>query len=236
MPNQNDIAIALVNQLKGLDPSVSAEIGTPERKIIDAVAAGLADAQIGLNNLSGALDINAKVGDNLDRFLTLFGFARQQPTRAVGYVTFTRNSPATQNIIIPANTQVFASIPDVSGGTNNSTTFFVTQFQATIPAGSAPTPSVTVPIQAVVAGATGNLAANTITSFAGTPVFGITSVTNQAATTGGLDAETDNEFKVRFQNSAFRNLAGTNDQYLGLVAANKNVTKPMLVAPISRYG
>jgi len=68
----------MVAQMRVIDPSVSLEIGTPERKILDTVAQALSDAQVDLNVLSKALDVDSKVGSDLDKFLALFGFARQQ--------------------------------------------------------------------------------------------------------------------------------------------------------------
>src|SRR3954468_21793694 len=105
---QAELSGQMLAQLRMLDPSVSAEVGTPERKILDTVAQALADAQVDLTQLGGALDIDAKYGTQLDRFLTLFGFARQIATRSTGYITFSRTSPSTQDIRIPAGTQVIA--------------------------------------------------------------------------------------------------------------------------------
>src|SRR5881275_3033747 len=105
---QKDLASQMLAQLRLLDPSVSAEVGTPERKILDTIAQALSDAQVDLVQLSGALDVDAKVGANLDKFLALFGFGRQDPTRATGFVEFGReeNAPSNVNIRIPVGTQI----------------------------------------------------------------------------------------------------------------------------------
>src|SRR3954468_8757299 len=99
---QAQLATQMLAQLRLLDPSVSAEVGTPERKIIDTVAQALADAQVDLPQLAGALDVDAKYGASLDRFLSLFGFGRRMPTYATGIITFSRSSPSTMPIRIPA--------------------------------------------------------------------------------------------------------------------------------------
>lgn len=236
MFSQQEITEAIVSQLKLIAPDIGAGLGTPERKIIESVAAQLASQSISLNAVNGALDLESKVGDNLDRFLTMFGYARQTATRATGFVTFKANNPPEQDIVIPANTQLFATLtsPSNTGGAPQSVVYFLTQFQGIIPAHSSPA-EVTVPVIAQVAGSTGNVSANSITSFGGSPVFGVTSVTNSLPTKGGIDEENDSEFKVRFQNTVFRNLAGTEDQYLGLIASTPFTTKATIIGPISRY-
>lgn len=222
---QREQAINMVAQLRLVDPSISAEIGTPERKIIDVVAQALTDSQIDLTALQGALDIDSKFAGNLDRFVALFGFGRQAALYARGFAKFGRLLPATEDITIPANTRVMA----VSGGRS---VIFLTTYAAVLPAGEVEVP---VPIRAVQAGVDGNVATNAIATIVGNPVFGITTVTNDTPTAGGKDAESDNQLKVRFKNTIFRNLAGTEDQYLALAVATPFSTKANVVGPISRY-
>src|SRR4051794_21623613 len=103
---QNQLALQMLAQLRVLDPSVSAEVGTPERKILDTVAQALSDTQVDLTQLASALDIDAKYGSNLDNFLALFGFGRQQAVQATGFVTFHRDVASTVDIRIPAGSQM----------------------------------------------------------------------------------------------------------------------------------
>jgi uncharacterized phage protein gp47/JayE len=229
---QRELAAQMLAQLRALDPSVSAEVGTPERKILDTVAEALADAQVDLTALAQALNIDNKFGTNLDRFLTLFGFSRQRATRATGYVTFGRTSAGTQDIIIPAASELIAPgiiTPDGLIADN----FYRTLFSVTLPAGATQTSA--VPVEAVMAGSIGNIAAQKVQDFSGTPVYGITLVTQEAPISGGIDEEDDNTFKVRFRNTVFRNLAGTQDQYLGMVASTAFSTKANVVGSVSRY-
>jgi uncharacterized phage protein gp47/JayE len=227
---QAELSGQMLAQLRMLDPSVSAEVGTPERKILDTVAEALADAQIDLTQLAGALDIDAKYGSALDRFLTLFGFARQQATRATGFVTFSRESPSTQDIRIPALTQVSAS-GDITLDAA-ADLLYETTFEVVLTAGQL---SVVAPVRAILPGASYNLAANRISGFGGSPIFGIHTVTNETAITGGMDAESDDDLKVRFKNTVFRNLAGTSDQFMALAASALFTTRANVVGPISRY-
>lgn len=229
---QQQFAVQMVAQLRALDPAFSAEIGTPERKLIDTTAQVLAENQIDITVLSGALDLDAKHGANLDSFLALLGFGRHQATYATGFVTFSRPTASNFAIPVPIGTQVMA--PNVTqANTNLSRSLtFITTFTVTLPAGQT---SVVVPIQAVSPGSDGNVGAGQITTMINQPVTGVTTITNENPTKGGLDAEDDDELKTRFRNTVFRNMAGTPDMYLALAVATAFTTKANVVGPISRY-
>lgn len=220
----------MVAQLRILDPSISAEVGTPERKIIDTVAQSLADNQVDLTGLAGATDIDSKYGSNLDQFTSLFGFARQGATYATGYVTFERNSPAPATINIPQGATIQSNVSTSQGQ--------YLQYATTV-GGSIITNATTsnaIPVQCTVSGSVGNAAAASLTNMVGVPlVSGVTGVTNVAPISGGTDVESDNVYKVRFKNTVFRNLAGTEDQYLALAVSTAYSTKANAIGPISQY-
>lgn len=229
---QDQIAQQLVAQLRTLDPSVSAEVGTPERKLLDTFAQALVEAQVNANLVSGALDFDTKVGTDLDAYIGTFGFGRQQGGFATGFVTFSRPTASAYNITIPGGTQIVGIEADVNG--NSFTVTFQTTTAVTLTTGQT---SVAAPIQSLLAGAQGNVAPNTITQFGnlGAPPLGITTVTNSIPTTNGTDVETDPELKVRFRNTVFRNMAGTQDQYMALAVATQFSTKANVIGPVSRY-
>jgi hypothetical protein len=227
---QQTISLQMLAQLRRLDPSVSAEVGTPERKILDTVAQSLSDSQIDLTALQQGLDINSKYGDGLDRFLALFGFARQKATYATGFITLSRVTPSTVDIVIPSNTQI--RVPPSDTNDPHEQSIFYTTVSVTLVAGQT---EVVAPIRAAVAGSASNVAANTIVEQIGSPILGITGITNETATRGGIDREGDPEFKVRFQNTVFRNLAGTRDQYLALAVSTQYSLKANVVGPQSYW-
>lgn len=230
---QRDLALQMVAQLRLLDPSASAEVGTPERKLIDTFGQAMYDSSIDLDALQQELDVDSKYGAGLDRFLGIFNFRRIAATYATGFVTFSRPTPSNFDIRIPANTLVQAPGQPASGDAEATTTVqFFTTFDVVLPAGST---SVVAPIRATVSGLVGNVATNTIAQIVGTPPPGITTVINDTPTNNGHDSESDNEFKVRFKNTVFRNLAGTRDQFLALGIATAYTTKANVVGPQSRY-
>lgn len=232
--SQSELALQMLAQLRVLDPSVSAEVGTPERKILDTVAQALSDSQVDLTQLSGALDIDAKYGSNLDRFLALFGFGRQQAVKATGFITFSRETESTLDIRIPSGSQIMLPPGQIAiDETGHSTDpIYETTFEVTLLAGET---SIITPIRAIVAGTVGNLEAGKALQFVGSPVFGITGLVNEAPITGGTDREDDDQLKTRFKNTVFRNLAGTQDQYMALAVSTAFTTKVNVVGPVSRY-
>ena len=224
-----DFSTQMVAQLRVLDPSISAEVGTPERKIIDTVAESLAQNQVDLTGLSGALDIASKYGSNLDQFTALFGFARQTAQAATGYVVFSCVNAAVQQISIPVGTVIQTTQVNANGQFPQ----YYTTAGGLIPAGA--TASAAVPVTCAITGSQGNSPAGTLTNLVGSITLGVTSVTNGAPITGGINAETDNQFKARFQNTVFRNMAGTDDQYLATAVSTAFTTIANVVGPQSKY-
>jgi len=219
----------IINQLQLLDPSVSAEVGTPERKLIEATAEMAASSQVDFTVLNQQHDLDAMAGGRLDAYLSVFNFSRQSAVPAYGSVTFSRTTAATNAITIPLGTQVQALIDDLLF----PTVTYVTVQQAVLEAGQL---SVVVPVQATVAGTIGNVDAGQVTGFGGLrSINGITNVTNAAPLVGGLDAENDAAYKTRFQNTFLRNISGTTDMFLALAVAMSGVTKANVVGPMSRY-
>lgn len=229
MATVQQIVDNILNQLSILAPDMSAEIGTPERKLVEAVAEQIAQASVDFEVLNAQHDLDTMTGNRLDSFLSNFGFGRQQPTRGTGSVTFSRLSSASDSITIPRGTQVVARQSDIGF----ASIFFATTATVVLQGGST---SVDAAIEATVPGTFANLPANSINAFGGPQtVPGISSVTNAAPTSGGLDGETDAELKVRFKNTVFRNQSGTEDQFLALSVSTPFTSKANVVGPISRY-
>src|SRR3954466_6346131 len=153
MATQQEIAQNIVAQLRVLDPSISAEIGTPERKIIDSFAQAIAEAEAELGLLDGALDFNSKVGSDLDKFFGLFRFGRQQGSRATGFATFSRTTTTPLAIRVPRGTQIIAPTANVT---------FRTTADVIMTVG---TSTVLAPVESIVVGTAGNVGSNQITQF-----------------------------------------------------------------------
>lgn len=202
---QADIASQMKAALAASMPELDTSVGTPASKILDAVAGSISDAYLDNQLLTYTYDIDSKTDADLDSFCQLFGIARLPAKRATGTVTFTRGSDNTDAIVfIPINFQITSA--------TDTGIIFQTVTGATMNVG---TLSVSVPVQAVDAGPGGNIGPNLITNMS-SPIQGVASVTNTAATTGGVDQETDTALRARWKATVFRNMAGTEDMFLGI--------------------
>jgi uncharacterized phage protein gp47/JayE len=222
-----DISNSIRASLSVLDPDISTEPITPERKIIDSVAQAIANAGVDTFVSNYQFDIDTKVGADLDKFVALFGFARQGGRSSNGVITFNRTSTSTVDYFIPAGTQITKPASSVSNAV-----VFQTTLDSTIYSG---TTSADAPIECTVVGIVGNVPAFTITSVNSISGSGITSVTNNDPTTGGTNLETDDELRVRFKNTVFRNISGTSDQYLALAISSRFADKANVIGPTSRF-
>jgi uncharacterized phage protein gp47/JayE len=136
------------------------------------------------------------VGADLDSFYADYGFSRLSANASTGQVTFSRFT-ATQQAVVP----VGATVQTTDGSQTFTVTLDTTNsaYSATLAGYVLPinTASVNVPVQANVAGAAGNVQANTITLItSGIPA--VDTVTNSAAFTNGNNAESDAASRIRF--------------------------------------
>lgn len=143
--------------------------------------------------------LTSATGAQVDNWLAqfpLFG-GRLGATYATGSVTFSRYTSVASALIPPGSlvrtadgTQTFTIVADTT-----NPLWSAAQSGYLLPAGTA---SATVPVQAVVAGAGANVAANTITQIVGS-LPGIDTVNNAAAFTNGENQESDDAVKARFK-------------------------------------
>jgi uncharacterized phage protein gp47/JayE len=214
-------------QLKVIDPAISADPLTPERKIIDTFAEVMADTQIDYFIINYQYDVDTKVGTDLDKFVALFGFARHSGRRGTGSVTFSRATVSDVDILIDAGTQIVKPATTVS-----PVVVFFTTASVVL---AANTLAVEAPIEAADVGPLGNVPAGTITTLSTGSSNQISTVINENGTTGGTNEESDAELRIRFKNTIFRNISGTKDQYLALAIASRFANKANIIGPQSRY-
>ena len=221
------VAAEILAKLAKTAPGFSLEIGTPERKIVDAVAESISEAYIDQYLVGSLMDIESKAGLELEQWCGIFGFGRMQGRRAAGTVRIELKNSNSQDVTIQKNSPFYTRNSLPSSG--NQTYFRAIQ-AVIIPAGSY---VADVPVECTVPGAIGNVPPDSIV-FVG-DILGATSATNLQAFTGGVDVETDNELRQRFKDTFLRNVAGTEDFYLGLCYQNQNVSKAVCFGPIRQY-
>src|ERR1035437_7661410 len=106
MWTQDEISQEIRNTLLTYDPDISLDVGTPERKIVDAISAVLASVQVDQFVTTYSNDINSKFGTDLDDYVSMFGLSRQAARSSVGYIAFSLGSNAQNQVLIPAGTLV----------------------------------------------------------------------------------------------------------------------------------
>lgn len=208
-------------------PGLSLEIGTPERKIIDACAESISESYMDTYLLNASMDIDTKSGTDLEQFVAIFGFGRLQGRRATGVVTFTLGYPATQDMPIGFGTQIYVPANLLSSSTP---LFYTTTQNVVISQG---TTSVDSPAECTVLGSIGNTPSNTITGF-GTGT-GVATVTNLSPFSGGTDTETDDQLRARFKSTFLRNISGTSDFYNGLMLQSQYTSRVITIGPYSNW-
>jgi hypothetical protein len=223
-PTQAQIVQQMRDALAITLPDLDTTIGTPTRKMLDAVgevgAEGYADRYL----LEYQYDVEAKQGADLDDFVALFGQQRLPARRATGTVTFERATAATAPILIPMNSQL-ATI-------SNPVVLVQTVVPAVLPIGET---AISVPVQAVIGGAAGNVGPNSVTRRVSLIEPSITSFSNIAALSGGTDAESDAALRARFRRTVFRNMAGTEQMFLGVALDDQDVTQANVIGASKRW-
>jgi len=135
----------------------------------------------------------------LDLIAEGLGLVRLPATTAIGEIAVT----GTNGTVIPIGTQ-FSTV--VAYGQSATPAVFESTEAGTISGGT-----VTVAIQATVAGTNGNAGIGQITRLISS-ISGVTAVNNAAATTGGTARETDDDFRIRLLNFVQNPAGGGNKQ------------------------
>lgn len=224
MPTSASYEQNIVNRLRMMDPQLATGLGTPVRKIIEAVALEMGGYDADAEATTSLYSLDAVSGTELDYLVGQFGFTRQEARAARGYVRFSRDN-GDSVLSIPYGSQFYKPATTSAQAVVFSTTAYQELAEGVL--------SADVPVVATVAGASGNVAADTVVRSSG--FSGYISVTNQQAMTGGRDQETDEDLRERFLATVFRNEASTEDQYLGLARAHADVSRANLVGQSSRY-
>ena len=142
-----------------------------------------------IQNKANSLSIFMATGDALSaRVLDRLPEGRLPGDKSSGNVTFSRDSVATQEYIIPIETKLKAI------GQDGTSTYFTTTEEGTIPIGSY---SVTVGAEALYSGINGNVPAGAIKIISDT-IYGVPNVENNYAFSGGTDTESDTDLRNRY--------------------------------------
>lgn len=175
---------------------VDLTVGSILRAVVEANAAVILWLQGLILQLLAITRAATSSGADLDSWVGDFGLTRLAAVAASGQVSFARFTPS-QQAVVPVGTTI---------QTGDGAQQFAVTLDTTNPAYSASlggyvlaagVASINVPVAAVTAGAGGNVSAgqiNTLTQ----ALPGVDTVSNAAAFTNGVDAESDAALRIRF--------------------------------------
>lgn len=179
-------------------PDLGLAPGDPDLNLVHGFAPEIRTAWTGMHASYLQSFITTAEGEALDQLCALLQIYRRQALKAIGSVTFSRQSAAPLGGI---NVPIGTIVATVSG------IRFSTTAASSIPEAST---SVSVGIEANEAGGDGTVGANTIQTLI-TTVSGVDSVNNPTATSGGRDREEDDELRARaLGNPSLRGVATPN--------------------------
>lgn len=196
-------------KLAGFDPDDASDIGI-RLKVMSGEFLSIYNQ---LDFLSNQIFPQTAVGDYLAKHGANRNIFHHDAKPSSGELVFSRNTSATSNIPIPANTIVACS--------DNSNLSFATTIDSSIKSGQS---SVTVPAKAVQTGADSNIAANKIDTIISS-LPGVTSVSNPTPFSGGSVKESDDSFRSRLLDS-FINIPSSSNLtfYENLALQHPNIT------------
>lgn len=132
-------------------PGFSLELGTPERKIVDAVAESISEAYIDQYLIGSLLDVESKAGLELEQWVGTFGFGRLQGRKSTGTVRVELKNSNPQDINLPVGSQFYTR---QASPTTGGPLYFASTQAVVIPSGSY---VVDVPVECTFVGTAGNL-------------------------------------------------------------------------------
>ncbi len=169
-------------------------IGSVLRALVETNAAMGLWLQSMIIQVLGITRASTSTDTDLDSWMADYGVTRIAATVAVGEVTFSRFTPTAQAIVplgsivqTADGTLQFQVVADLANAAYTDAGYVI----------AAGVASLTVPVEALVAGASGNAAANQVTALAQTILY-VDTVNNADAFGEGADAETDTALRTRF--------------------------------------
>lgn len=194
----SDAAAAVQGSSRAL---VDLSVGSVLRAILEAQASMALWMQWLVVQVLSMTRASTSEGADLDSWMDDFALARLPAVAAIGQVRFARFA-TTEAVVVPVGTLVRTA--DAGQGAGQGFAVRADAGHVAWNAGlggyvmGAGVGSVTVPVQAEVAGSAGNVLAGSITLIADA-LGGVDTVANDWALAGGLDAETDAALRLRFR-------------------------------------
>lgn len=214
MGTQEDI-IQRINERLTIDANLLE--GGFSQDIIGSVAYELANIyDTEMSNITDKVFVDTATGSDLDKVGADYGVTRRQSSASIVYLEIEGIEGAVVNQNVKA--------------TYNNLVFTVQEYKVIGSSGT-----VLVKAQCDTTGSIGNVAANTITEFVGTPA-GLTSVNNPQAAYDGFDVETDDDYRARIKLYLAEDAVNCNEAQYKLWALEVTGVKTAVVKDASTMG
>ena len=247
LPTFSQIVQSMLSFLQISRPDINSNSGTVVNDVVVSTVANALSAQNGTDpSVYSSLQYTQNLQDfvvnaasilpaDLDNIALNYGMIRNSGTQAIGFLTlrirnYTTSSPI---ITVPSGTTVSTLSTSYAPAVSFATTSTITFTPSNAPSYYNPVSGFyeqTVGIICQTIGTVGNVGANTIVSLVG-PGLGIDAVTNQAATSGGTNIESNVQFAARIQIKLEGNNVGTPNGIISLMETNPNVIQALIVGP-----
>ncbi len=196
----DEVSAEMDVNLRALQPAATTQPGSVTRNLFIDLPANQFGTLYGsiqrVSLIQSLNNLDQFQGTELDDFGANFNVTRGGSTISTGNVTFGSSAVAVAPILVPIGTRVST----LSTTTQNSI-FFRTLADGTIFPGQN---SVTVPVEAEIAGSAGNVGSGTVILIS-SAILGVSIVTNQNPTSGGRDQEADADYAIRIKASFLAN-------------------------------
>ncbi len=214
MGTQEDI-IQRINERLTIDANLLE--GGFSQDIIGSIAYELANIyDTEMSNITDKVFVDTATGSDLDKVGADYGVTRRQSSASIVYLEIEGIEGAVVNQNVKA--------------TYNNLVFTVQEYKVMGSSGT-----VFVKAQCDTTGSIGNVAANTITEFVGTPA-GLTSVNNPQAAYDGFDVETDDDYRARIKLYLAEDAVNCNEAQYKLWALEVTGVKTAVVKDASTMG
>lgn len=178
---------SLFQYLKAAMPQLNTSTGTVAAGLLSGFASEMTHIESAFSTAALNAFLTTATGSALDALARDHGLSRDAAAPATGTATLSRSDTST---VLNGNAGALLSTNNLDATTNQQ---FITTQGFSFAVGQA---SVNVPVVAQTAGSAGNIGAGTLTLVLST-LAGVSTVTNSALFTGGVDAETDAALRVR---------------------------------------
>jgi hypothetical protein len=173
-------------------------IGSPLRAFLEAVASAILWLQWLIAQVYSMTRLATSTGTDVDSWVADFGLTRLPAVSATGQVTFGRfSTTGTALISVGATVKTLDGTQSFAVAVDTTQSAWNAELNGYLMAASVG--SCVATVVALTAGTAGNVQAGAI-GLLSTAISGVDTVTNAAAFTNGIDAETDAALRARFAN------------------------------------